>query len=429
MIKYILILLLLVSCNNTQEVNISQVNSIAEHYVKLVLALGKFDADYVDAYFGPEKYKDEVVKLNLSINDIKKQTDSLIKQLDKIKIINLDNKNLRRILFLKRMIEAVHSRAEILSGKKMSFDEESMALFDVVVKNSPYDSNNKVFDELDKLLPGKGSLDIRFIEYRKQFIIPPEKVDTVFKTAIAEGKRRTLAHLTMPANEKFILEYVRNKSWGGYNWFKGNATSLIQINIDLPVYIDRAVGLACHEGYPGHHVYHSLIEEQFVKQNGWVEFTVYPLFSPLAVLSEGLANYGIEVAFQNDERIEFEKEVLFPLAGISTDKADEYYKVLDLVGKLDYSSVDVARDFLNDKISRDEAIEKIMKAKLRTKEHAEINIKFFEQYRSYIVTYYIGEKLCKNWVESKIDKSKDTSKMKWKLFEELLTTPYLPSDL
>ncbi|MFH1052353.1 MAG: hypothetical protein V1779_15640 [bacterium] len=429
MIKYFLILIFLFSCNNTQEVNLSQVNSIAEHYVKLVLALGKFDTDYVDAYFGPEKWKSEVENWNLDIHTIIRKTDSLIKQLDKIKISDLEKEEMQRIRFLKRMIQSVYSRAEILSGKKMSFDEESKALFDIEVPSQSENNSDYILQELDKLIPGNGSLGDKFIEYRKQFIIPSEKVDTVFKTAIAEGKKRTLAHISLPSNEKFILEYVRDKSWGGYNWFKGNATSLIQINIDLPVYIDRAVGLACHEGYPGHHVYHSLIEEKFVKQNGWIEFTVYPLFSPLAVLSEGLANYGIEVAFPDSERIKFEKEVLFPLAGISNEKADEYYKILDLVGKLDYSSVNVARDYLDNKISKEEAIGKIMKAKLRAKNHAETNIRFFEQYRSYIITYYIGEELCRNWIELKIEKTKVPAKMKWKYFKEILTTPYLPSDL
>ena len=32
-------------------------NRIAEQYVKLVLALGRHDADYVDAYYGPPEWK------------------------------------------------------------------------------------------------------------------------------------------------------------------------------------------------------------------------------------------------------------------------------------------------------------------------------------------------------------------------------------
>ena len=34
-----------------------QMNGIAERYVKLVLAVGRHDADYVDAYYGPPEWK------------------------------------------------------------------------------------------------------------------------------------------------------------------------------------------------------------------------------------------------------------------------------------------------------------------------------------------------------------------------------------
>ncbi|HEY7162245.1 MAG TPA: hypothetical protein VH815_13345, partial [Acidobacteriota bacterium] len=41
--------------------------------------------------------------------------------------------------------------------------------------------------------------------------------------------------------------------------------SIIQVNTDLPVTIDRAIDLACHEGYPGHHVLNLLIEKNLVR--------------------------------------------------------------------------------------------------------------------------------------------------------------------
>src|SRR3989304_5197552 len=34
-----------------------KMNNIAEAYVKLVLKVGQHDADYVDAYYGPEEWK------------------------------------------------------------------------------------------------------------------------------------------------------------------------------------------------------------------------------------------------------------------------------------------------------------------------------------------------------------------------------------
>src|SRR5438034_11748409 len=38
-------------------VTVTSVNEIAEAYVKLVLAMGQHDSDYVDAYYGPSEWK------------------------------------------------------------------------------------------------------------------------------------------------------------------------------------------------------------------------------------------------------------------------------------------------------------------------------------------------------------------------------------
>ena len=76
---------------------------------------------------------------------------------------------------------------------------------------------------------------------------------------------------------------------------------MIQVNTDLPIFIDRAVDLACHEGYPGHHVYNMLMEKNLVRERGWMEFSVYPLFSPQSLIAEGSANFGIEVALPGED--------------------------------------------------------------------------------------------------------------------------------
>jgi hypothetical protein len=105
-------------------------------------------------------------------------------------------------------------------------------------------------------------------QYRRRFVIPRERLDTVFRTAVAESRRRTLRHVRLPANESFTIEYVTGKSWSGYNWYQGGARSLIQVNTDLPIFIDRALDLAAHEGYPGHHVYNVLLEQHLVRDRG-----------------------------------------------------------------------------------------------------------------------------------------------------------------
>src|SRR5206468_8825717 len=143
---------------------------------------------------------------------------------------------------------------------------------------------------------------------------------------------------------------VTGKSWSAYNWYKGKGRSVIQVNTDLPVYVDRAVDLAAHEGYPGHHVYNALLEQHLLKERGWVEFSVYALFSPQSLIAEGSANFGIEMAFPGEERVEFEKARLYPLAGLDPARAEEFERVRQIVDRLAYAGNEAARRYLNGEI-------------------------------------------------------------------------------
>ena len=41
------------ACTTATSYDSQRMNQISERYVKLVLAMGEHDADYVDAYYGP----------------------------------------------------------------------------------------------------------------------------------------------------------------------------------------------------------------------------------------------------------------------------------------------------------------------------------------------------------------------------------------
>jgi hypothetical protein len=198
------------------------------------------------------------------------------------------------------------------------------------------------------------------------------------------------------------------------------------VNTDLPIAIDRAIDLACHEGYPGHHVLNALIEKNLVRDKGWKEFSVYPLFSPLSLIAEGTANYGIEVAFPDEDRVKYEKEVLFPLAGLNPETAESYYKVVALVEKLEHAGNIAARKYLNGEINAEQAATILQKYALMLPDLAQRRVRFFDQYRSYVINYNLGQDLARNYVESR--SGGDPAK-RWKEFEALLMFPKLPSEL
>ncbi|MFC2096432.1 hypothetical protein ACFLQ3_01885, partial [Bacteroidota bacterium] len=417
----------LFSCQSKLDIN-ENLNQIAEDYVKVTLEAGLYDPYFVDAYYGPEEWKPEPLTedIEIPITELLNKVENINKQLELVNPDNL-NKNLKlRYIYLQKQLMAVKGRIELLGGKNFTFDEETVVLYDVETPDYTLEHFESLINDLNELLPGEGELTDRLTEFKKEFIIPKDKIEEVFNVAIEEARRRTLQYIDLPENENFKLEFVTDKPWGGYNWYKGNNFSLIQINTDLPVYIERAIDLASHEGYPGHHVYNCLLETNMVRNNKWVEFSVYPLYSPQSLIAEGTANYGIEMAFPNNEKIIFEKEVLFPLAGIDSSKADQYYKVLELVSKISYVRNAAAEAYLNGEKSKEETIDWLVKYALRTKESAEKSLSFFEAYRSYIINYNVGLDMVRTYMETNAGESEAE---KWELFEYLISTPQVPSNL
>jgi hypothetical protein len=397
-------------------------NTIAERYVKLVLAVGQHDADYVDAFYGPAEWQAEAERRKTPLPEIDAQAARLIADIPALS--DGDRRDEMVVLrrdYLKRQLEALRTRVRMLQGAKLTFDEESQALYDAVAPTYPESYFAETLKQIEALLPGDGPLVDRYDAFRQKFIIPSNRLARAFDQAIAEGRRRTLPHVQLPPDESFTVEYVTNKPWSGYNWYQGNFRSLIQVNTDLPIYIDRAIDLACHEGYPGHHVYNALLEKHLVRDRGWVEFTVYPLFSPQSLIAEGTANYGIEVAFPGDERAAFERDVLYPEAGLDPSQAIAYARVQALVDRLAYAGNEAARKYLNGEFDRKRATEWLSRYAMMSPARAEQRTKFFDIYRSYVINYNLGKDLVKRDVESKGDR--------WDVFVRLLASPRLPSSL
>jgi hypothetical protein len=403
-------------------------NAVAEQYVRLVLAVGQHDADYVDAYYGPPEWKAEAERQQRSVRQIDEDAERLIAQVPAASD-SRDELNVLRREYLRRQLEALRARLRMLEGAKFTFDEESQALYDAVAPVHPESFFAGTLKELDRLLPGQGSLTERYDAFRQMFRIPPEKLTRVFDRAIAECRARTLPHVNLPASESFMVEYVTNKPWSGYNWYQGNYRSLIQVNTDLPIYIDRALDLACHEGYPGHHVYNALLEKHLVRDRGWIEFSIYPLFSPQSLIAEGTANYGIEVAFPGNERTAFEHDVLYPEAGLDASQAPAYASIRKLVERLSYAGNEAARKYLNGEIDRARAAAWLTEYALMAPRQADQRTRFFDTYRSYVINYNLGQDLVKQFVESRTGRQGRAESRRWDEFVRLLASPRLPSGL
>jgi hypothetical protein len=395
--------------------------------VKLVLAMGQHDADYVDAFYGPAEWRTQAEAAKRPLAEIDADAAAVLKQLGAAPAAGSSEELARlRHQYLTKQLQALRARVSILQGTKLTFDEESKALYDAVAPTHTEADFQKILAELGERLPGSGKLIDRYDAFRNRFVIPKDRIDAVFKAAIDGCRTRTIQHIELPASESFTVEYVTNKSWSGYNWYQGNYRSIIQVNTDLPIYIDRAIDLACHEGYPGHHVYNVLLEKHLVRDRGWIEFSVYPLFSPQSLIAEGTANFGIDVAFPRAERLAFERQVLFVKAGLDPKLVQEYYDVLALVDRLSYAGNEAARRYLNGQIDKKAAADWMETFALYSRPRAEQRVRFIDQYRSYVINYNLGKDMVAGYIARRAGAD---PKKRWDVFAQLLSSPRLPSGL
>lgn len=400
-------------------------DSLATEYVKLGLDIGQYDEAFVDAYYGPDSLKPSGKKDSTFPKEkFLLATAALSKQLKKFDG-NSNDTLAKRSGWLQSQLKAFERRIKLVGGDTASFDEECKDLYGVTVPVNDTNHFKNIIQQLDQLLPGKGTVNERLQLLANRFIIPKEKLDTVIKTAIAECRQRTLKHYQLPANENFSLEFVTNKPWSGYNWYKGNYRSVIQINTDLKIFIDRVIDVGSHESYPGHHVYNMLLEKKLYNDKHWIEISFYPLYSPQSLIAEGSANYGISLVLPGEEKVKLAKNILLPLAGLDTAGISLYFKAMELKEELNFARNEVGRGLLNKTMTEPEALYWLRQFSLANEETAKKSISFIRANRSYIINYNYGKQLVKEYIEKKAA----SDDKRWELFGWLLSNEVKPSDL
>lgn len=404
-------------------------NDIATEYVKLVLAIGVHDPDYVDAYYGPAEWRETVEAERTPLDAILRRAQGLAAALEgAAPPAGAQTIDRLRHHALSAQVRALIARVEQLQGRRFSFDEESRLLYEAVAHSHTEEELAARVAQLEADVPGDGPLHERLPAYRMRFAIPRERLPDVFQVAVDACRARTQGHIFLPEGERFTVEYVTDKPWSGYNWYRGGLESLIQVNTDLPIFINRAVDLAGHEGYPGHHVYNTLLEQHLVRARGWTEFTVYALHSPQSLIAEGTANFGVDVVFPGEERLQFERDVLFPLAGLDPAEAERFYRIDALAEGLTYAGNEAARRYLDGRITADDAVDWLVRYTLTEPERARQRLRFTERYRSYVINYNLGKDLVRQHVEAR-GGSADHPDRRWAEFTALLTTPRVASAL
>jgi hypothetical protein len=396
----------------------------ARDFVHLVLEIGAHEKGYVDAYYGPAEWKTEADAHARAIPALKTEADRILANLRAMDAGALQPMERARNAWLIANVASAGARLDMIGGARFPFREEAVRLFALKPDLRPLESYDPVLARIEALVPGEGPLSERIEAFRNRYIIPRDRLGTVMDAAIAECRRRTLAHMQLPANERFTMEFVKGQSWSAYNWYQGDNRSLIQVNTDLPIFINSALALGCHEGYPGHHVQGINNERQY-RERGLIEFSVAPLYAPASPLNEGGADFGVDLAFPGEERVRFEAANLYPLAGLDPATAPAYANLRDALTDLSGARLTIAAKYLDGEIDRNRALELTQRYQLTSAARAEQGLKFTEQYRSYVINYSAGKDL----ISAYANRAGQTEAAHWAAYELVLSEQILPGDL
>jgi hypothetical protein len=397
---------------------------LAEQYVRLVLAIGEHDADMVDAYYGPPQWRSDAKAQKRPMTELETDARQLTDRLSGLQTSNSELDFRRRGLVEK--LESIRARMEVLRGARLPFDDEARRIYGVSPPHHDDAYYREVHRQLDAALPGPGSLAGRMTAWKNRLVVPADRLEQSFNVALDVCRSAALRHAQLPRTENFRIEFVKDKPWSAYNWFQGDFQSLIQVNTSLPIRVTDLVLLMCHEGYPGHHVLNTLLEQQLVKSRGWIEYTVYPLFSSESLLAEGSADFGLELVFPDDVQGKWEKDHLYPVAGVDPSIAEQSRHVATLAESLEYAKIDAARAYLDGARSAEQTAAWLQEFTFATADEAKRSVRFFETYRSYVVNYRLGKDLIRQHIDRVAGADKDA---RWTAFIELLKMPPTVSEL
>ena len=85
----------------------------------------------------------------------------------------------------------------------------------------------------------------------------------------------------------------------------------------------------------------------------------------------------------------------------------------------------IASLYLSGKMTKEQAVQAMMKYSLYSRGGAEKRVSFVETYRSYVINYNIGQDM----VREHVLRAGKTDEARWKAMERLLSEPTTPADL
>jgi hypothetical protein len=377
--------------------------SVAERYVELCLRLARHDDELVDFYFGPREIAErveqeplrEAVRLAADAQSLAEEADSA---------------------WLTAQLRGLEIVARKLAGEEIPYVDEVEGCYGTRPERVPEARFEEAHQALDELLPPGGTLAERYQRWDDGDPVPRDKLEPVLRTLGERLRERTRELFGLPDGETYELELVSDKHWEGFNDYRGELRSRVEVNTDLPISPRSAVALVAHELYPGHHTERVWKERLLYAGRGRLEESVLVYGTPQSVITEGIATLAVGLVV--DEHGDLVADALRE-CGVAYDP-DLARRIRQAAKPLDSAIANAALLLHVDGTSTDDAREYLQRWELTSPERAAKHVEFVTDPwgRAYIRTYTDGYDLCRGWVDGDMAR-----------FKRLLTEQLTPAEL
>ncbi|MEZ5288312.1 MAG: hypothetical protein R2712_26620 [Vicinamibacterales bacterium] len=359
-------------------------DTIASRYIQRTRDLARHDPSLVDHWL---REPPPPTAPRRPVRDLADEIRVLSADADRAWAAAADDAARERAAHLQRQLTALTLAARRLLGESPPFDEEArlgFGLDPIALEETPLRTAREA---LDREVPGAGSLATRVDAFRASFRVPDDRRDLVMRLALDACRTATAAAFHLPSDESVELRFVAGLPWDAHAEYLGAHRTRIEINA-APLDLSRALRLACHEGYAGHHAQYIWLDDEVLGTRGWSEFALVPGFGPDLLAAEGTAEAGTDLAMPPDARLRVYREALAPAAGIAAADLDRLVRVEGLLAALEPAIGDIARAYLDNRINASTAAERLTDEVLMADSAGFVT--FIERRRSRLLAYAEG---------------------------------------
>jgi hypothetical protein len=299
-----------------------------------------------------------------------------------------------RARWLDGQTRALQLAVRRLLGESVPFDEEARQAFGMMPGRAEPTAIARARDQLERGLPGTGPLSERLPAFKARFQVPRAARDAVMRAALDACREATRDAVHLPADEEVETAFIGNLPWDAHARYLGAHRTRLDINGSAPLDLTRALHLACHEGYAGHHVQHIWLADELIAARGWREYALVPGFGPALLIAEGAAEAGAELALPPERRAAIYLGHLAPAAGLvrlTAADLERLVRVEEALAALEPLIADIARDYLDGRMNAAAAAERLEHDALVA--DAAALVAFVERRRTRILAYTLGRRV------------------------------------